>query len=389
MLFKGRVRSGIALLIFSLILYAGEGGARNERDKSPHYQIWGYYPYWMKDEWRKIDLGLFNQVLFFDVPVSGEGRNLHAIDWPGKWQQLIVAAKKSGTRLQPTFTLFDAKEFERIFSDPNQRELLQADMLAMVQQAGSSGLQLDVEIFSAVSVTSSTGFRLFLKSIKRGLAAKKKALSLFVLSEDRAGLYDRKSLLIPDYIVIQGYDAHWKESPKAGPVAQLDGSMAASWESSLNYFLSLGVPRHKIMMSVPFFGYEWPTASDAVGALTRGAGSEISFAPLPIDLVPAVKASAVERIRQYGSRRDPATGSPYYVYRDETGWFQGWFEDEVSLSAKFEFIKKQRLAGVAVFSLGYDAGNFQDLLRSHFRPPHSRKAPSNSGNSYSGPAQGR
>jgi spore germination protein len=312
-------------------------------------------------------LGFFDQVLFFDVPVRGEGLALQTSGWPRNWKKLIAAAEKGGTRLQPTFTLFDAKEFERIFSNQSQRKLLQADMLALIDQTDSSGLQLDFEIFSAVSGTSSDGFRLFLKSIKHELANREKALSLFVLAEDSAGLYDSESLLSPDYIVIQGYDAHWKGSRNAGPVAQLRGNMADSWESSLQYYLSLGVPRNKILMSVPYFGYEWPTVSDAAGVLTRGTGSEISYAPLPINLVSEIKASAMARIKQYGARRDPATGSPYYVFKDGTGWFQGWFEDDASLSAKFEFVKKQRLAGVAVFPLGYDDGNFQHLLRSHFR----------------------
>jgi len=51
----------------------------------------------------------------------------------------------------------------------------------------------------------------------------------------------------------------------------------------------------------------------------------------------------------------------------ELAGLQGWFEDDASLSAKFDFVKKQRLAGIAVFSLGYDSGNFQPLLRRYFR----------------------
>lgn len=367
MLFKERIRVWIAFLVFSLLICIGEGCARNEMCRPVHHQIWGYYPYWIKDEWQKVDLGLFDQVLLFEIPVSVKGLDLQASDWPKESQRLMVTAKKNGTGLQPTFTLFDVREFEQIFSNPNQRKSLQTDMLALIDQADSSGLQLDFEIFNPVSNLSSDGFRLFLKSLKLELVKRKKALSLFVLTEDRAGLYDNESLMNPDYIVIQGYDAHWKESLNAGPIAQLRGPMAESWESSLKHYLSLGVPRNKILMSVAFFGYEWPTNSDAAGSLTRGAGSEISFAPLPANLVPEIKSSAMTRIRQYGSRRDPATGSPYYVFKDETGWFQGWYEDEESLSAKFEFVKEQRLAGVAVFPLGYDNGHFQQMLRHHFR----------------------
>jgi hypothetical protein len=248
MLFKGRVRGGISLLIFSLILYVGEGCAGNEMCKPLHYQIWGYYPYWLKDEWQKIDLGLFDQVLFFDIPVSAKRQVVQISGWPGNWQELMVAAKNTGTRLQPTFTLFDAAEFERIFSNRKQRKLLQSDMLALIDQADSGGLQLDFEIFSPVAARSVKGFRLFLKSLKRELARRKKSLNLFVLAEDSAGLYDRKSLMNPDYIVIQGYDAHWKESTDAGPIVLLRGSMAVSWESSLKHYFSVTNGRQLAML---------------------------------------------------------------------------------------------------------------------------------------------
>lgn len=362
-LFNGKISEIPTLVIFSLMLFISGIFFHIEAQKP--LQIWGYYPYWLKDEWKKIDLKLYDQVLFFDIPISSDSHVLQSSGWPEKWQQLIAAAK--GTRLQPTFTLFDAKQFEQIFSNQHQRDRLQAEMTAMADQTACSGLQLDFEIFGTVSKASADGFRLFIKSLKHELDRRKKLLSLFVLTEDSAQLYDKKTLMNADYIVIQGYDAHWKGSSNAGPVALLHGSTADSWDSSLKHFLSLGVARNKILMSVPYYGYEWPTVSDAPGAPTRGAGREISFAPLPFGLVPEVATSATERIKQYGFKRDPESGSPYYVYKDDTGWHQGWFEDDASLSAKFEFIKKQQLAGVAVFSLGYDGGHFQDMLRRYFR----------------------
>ena len=389
MLLKKSVCGRIFLFINFLMLVAGANCSAFEILKPTQYQIWGYYPYWIKGEWRKIDLALYDQLLFFEIPVHAGKIFLHSNGWPGNWKKLIAAAKKNGTRLQPTFTLFDAKEFEQIFSDKNQRKMLQAEMMALLDQADSSGLQLDFEIFDPVSVASVAGYRQFLSALKGELVSRQKALSLFVLSEDSAGLNDKNSLRAADFIVIQGYDAHWKESLKAGPVSQLHGRMAVSWESSLNHYLALDVPRNKILMSVPYFGYEWPTATEAVGALTRGVGSEISFAPLPANLVPEVKASALERIRQYGRKRDTTTGSPYYIFRDGTGWFQGWFEDKASLSAKFEFIKKQKLAGIAVFPLGYDGGNFQHLLRHYFRSPDSLPSFSKPSHSDNAQAPGR
>jgi spore germination protein YaaH len=356
-------QKGIALLIFMLICSISINFIHTEMAKPA--QIWGYYPYWLKDEWKKIDLALYDQVLFFEIPLSTDKQLMLGSDVLKDWRELAKTAKNKGSHLQLTFTLFDMQQFNQIFSSEELRRRLQDEMINLTEQTACSGLQLDFEIFGAVSKTSANGFRQFLKSLKHDLA--EKTLSLFVLTEDSAGLYDKNSLMIPDYIVIQGYDAHWKKSANAGPVSLLHGSMADSWDTSLKHFLSLGVPRNKILMSIPYYGYEWPTINDAPGALTRGEGREISFAPLPAGLVPEIQTSATERIQQYGLRRDVASGSPFYVFRDETGWKQGWFEDETSLSAKFNFINEQHLAGVAVFSMAYDGENFQGLLRRHFR----------------------
>jgi spore germination protein YaaH len=356
-------QKGIALLIFMLICSISINFFRIETAKPA--QIWGYYPYWLKDEWKKIDLALYDQVLFFEIPLNPDNQFVPGNEVLKDLQELAKTAKNKGSHLQLTFTLFDIQKFDQIFSNEALRRRLQDEMIYLTDHSACSGLQLDFEIFGAVSKKSVDGFHLFLKSIKHDLADK--TLSLFVLTEDAAGLYDQNSLMIPDYIVIQGYDAHWKKSANAGPVSLLHGNMADSWDTSLKHFLSLSVPRNKILMSTPYYGYEWPTINDEPGALTRGEGREISFAPLPAGLVPEIQTSATERIRQYGLRRDVASGSPYYVFKDETGWKQGWFEDEISLSAKFNFINEQHLAGVAVFSMAYDGENFQGLLRRHFR----------------------
>lgn len=369
------IKNSFTVLLFFLFL----GGSATQSGSSQpfHYQIWGYYPYWNKTEWQKIDLSIFDQILFFEIPVSSGEWIAQTNGWPENWGGLISSAKKNGVLIQPTFTLFNNTEFERIFSSPEQRKLFQTQLLAVLERTEASGLQLDFELFSTVSKNSKNEYKLFLKSIKNALAARNKKLSIFVLTEDSAGLHDATALENADFIIIQGYDAHWKGSTNAGPVAELHGKSPDSWDSSLAHYLSLHVPRRKILMSVPFFGYEWPTKSAAAGSPTRGIGREISFAPLPDGLIPEIKASAMERIRQYGVRRDTTTQSPYYVFQDETGWFQGWFEDETALSAKFEFVKNERLAGIAVFPLGYDGENLEPLLRRHFR-----QTASNLGNSY-------
>ncbi len=141
-----------------------------------------------------------------------------------------------------------------------------------------------------------------------------------------------------------------------------------TWERTLEHYLRLGAPRHKIIFGVPLYGYEWPTESAAVGARTLGKGREITYAVLDAQLLPNIRIGARSQAALHGLRRDAASGSPYYAYQEPSGgWRQGWFEDERSLTAMFDFVKRQQLAGIAVFPVGYDDGAFDALLRRTFK----------------------
>jgi spore germination protein YaaH len=62
---------------------------------------------------------------------------------------------------------------------------------------------------------------------------------------------------------------------------------------------------------------------------------------------------ALEQAAEHGARRDPASGVPWYSYRDADGWWQGWFEDAESLRAKYDFVRSRGLGGIAIFPLAY------------------------------------
>jgi spore germination protein YaaH len=160
---------------------------------------------------------------------------------------------------------------------------------------------------------------------------------------------------------VQGYDAAWTGSRAAGPVAPLRGRSAVTWERGLDDALRLGVARERILFSVPFFGYEWPTGSARPYAATRGPGRTTTFAAVDAQRLPAIRIDAQARIARFGARRHLSSGAPYYVFADRDGWWQGWYEDEWSLARKLAFVKREGLAGVAAFAYGYDGGALSGL----------------------------
>ena len=127
-----------------------------------------------------------------------------------------------------------------------------------------------------------------------------------------------------------------------------------------------GVPGEKIVMSVPYFGYEWPTASDAVRSRTRGPGRSLTLAPVDSANGGANRISARLRAAEHGLLRDSLSQVPYYVYSDSSGTWQGWFEDEHSLSGKYRFVQNNGLRGVAIFPLAYGDEATHNTLRDAF-----------------------
>jgi spore germination protein YaaH len=341
--------------------------ARSERPPS-RPQVWGYYPWWLNDHWHSLDLSLYDRLQFFEVEIDAEGRLGQSSGWPQRWDRLRATTRVRGLDLDVTVTLFSAARFEHVFADPARRQQLWSDMLRLA--AGAQGLHLDVEIFDGVSAEALRGYREFCAALRAGLDRQdaRKTLSAFGVMGATVDLYDSTTLAHFDYVVVQGYDSHHRRSARSGPVAPLRGPFEITWEKTLEHYLRLGAPRHKIVFGVPFYGYEWPVESADVGARTLGAGREITYALLDAQLLPNIRIGAHAQAERHGARREAASGSAYYAYREASGtWRQGWFEDEASLAAKFDFVKQQGLAGIAIFPLGYDAGAFDDLLRRSFR----------------------
>jgi spore germination protein YaaH len=82
--------------------------------------------------------------------------------------------------------------------------------------------------------------------------------------------------------------------------------------------------------------------------------------------LPEMQVASQDRIREFGMARDTLSRSPYYQFEDSTGWYQGWYEDSVSLDDKYGFVAREGLAGIAIFPIGYDDGVMDMLLAERF-----------------------
>ena len=102
-----------------------------------------------------------------------------------------------------------------------------------------------------------------------------------------------------------------------------------------------------------------------MGAPTRGPGRVVPLTAAADVLPPLPRA--FERAAEHGTRRDPESGTPWYTFEAEDGWVQGWFEDAESLRAKYDFVRRRGLGGIAVFPLAYGTTDLWGDLRRTLR----------------------
>jgi spore germination protein len=327
----------------------------------------GYVAWWMPDSWRTLALEKFDRLLFFDLMFDASGEISERHGWPENWNELRAAALLSQTPLDLTLTCTDPLIYNRLFGSPAAVNILLEQAVALAAQDGVAGLQLDVEIYQGAKPAAIQAYRAFTRALSEQLhtATPGRTLSVFFPMGAEADIYDAPTLAQIDQVILQGYDSHWLEGPHAGPVAPLGGPEAVTWEKALAKGQSLGVPRERMILSFPLYGYEWPVKSAKLRSATAGKGKQAMFGQVAAGAHDEPKISLQERVKKYGATFDPLSASSHYRYKGNDGrYYEGWFEDWWSLLRKVDFLQAEAAGGIALFALGYDDGELvEHLLR--------------------------
>ena len=294
-----------------------------------------------------MPLGALQRLALFDATIDADA-NIAARDW-----RKLAPATQLPRDL--TLTLFDPAQFDALFTDPERRARLLANVVALIEQRFVDGIHLDIEGYAEARPAAIAGFRQWLAAVDDERRKHGKRLSAFFPASDTFRPYDRDAAARMDYWVAQIYDAHWPESKVTGPLVTRHPENAAAVPRALARLEALGVPTRRVLLSVPLYGWEWPADSAQPGAATTGRARLLTFTDTPAELMPNDRLAATHLARKHGLRRD-AEESPHYAYWDGTQWRQGWYEDVRSLTRKLAHEREQGYAGLAFFPLGYDKG---------------------------------
>jgi spore germination protein YaaH len=331
------------------------------RDRIPSREVFGYHPYWMGTSWQNYNFDLISTLAYFSAEANTNGSlgNLHG--WP--ITGLINEAHDHGTNVVLCVTLFSSSGIETLLSNTTYRQNLIDNLLAQVQAGNADGVNVDFESFPASQKENMVTFITDLtETFHSEIPGSQVTLAMPAVDWNDAWDYNALAT-ISDGLFIMGYAYHWSGSSTSGPVSPLTGPGYTLTWTVLDYLEKTNFQADKLILGIPYYGYEWPTTSSAPGAATTGTGVSKTYSEMePLAL-------------SFGKQWHESSQTPWYYYQD-SNWNQGWYDDSLSLSLKYDFALYHDLKGIGMWALGYDGTNPElwELLYAKFSgglPPTS------------------
>jgi len=216
-------------------------------------RVYGYLPYWQSIDLASFRWDLVTDVIAFSVDVGTSGSIVNPRALPGA--ALLSTAHAHGVRVHLCATLFNGStgsEIPAFLGSAAARANAATELAALTPD----GLNLDFEF---VPGASRDAFTAFVQQVRAALPPTAE-LTLAMPSTTAYSGYDVPALAAAaDRLLLMEYQYHWSGSGAAGAVAPLDVVQQA-----VDGYLSRA-PAASFAMGVPYYGYEWPTTSIAMG----------------------------------------------------------------------------------------------------------------------------
>ena len=314
------------------------------------HAVYGFVPYWELGALDHADYTDTSVLAYYGVEVGATGGILHSgngwIDLAAPaFSSFVTSAHQAGDRVLLTASTTDPGVVHDLARSPSSTGARLGEQLAAVALAGHlDGIDLDIE---GRSTNDRAGFVRFVSSLTQAFHAAdptgQVALDTYPQSAAYAGDFFDVAKLAPevDTVVVMAYDmvdpaAASANSPLASP------TLGLSDVGSLLGYVKV-VPAAKLVLALPFYGYDFTTASSAPGAAALTSPTAVTYASIIAAGHPA--------------RWDSASETPYAVYKNGQSWHEIWYDDPVSLAVKTALAADLGLGGVGAWALGQQGGS--------------------------------
>ncbi len=319
----------------------------------PDKQVFGWHPYWMGSAYQHYHYNLLSVVSYFSYeldPKTGGYKTIH------NWREtgLVDSAHSANPDCKVLLTVsnFGATNNAEFLSNSKAQATFMDTLVSLLKLKGADGVNID---FENVPKRQRDDLTNFIDDLEQRLHKENEdyMVTLAVYAVDVNEVFDIQHLNpVVDLFVIMGYDFHGSWG-NAGPVAPLESGKIwwkYNLETAVSHYLDRGAPKKKLLLGLPYYGGQWITPDLTIPSTGKDQyQGAVTYRKLRED-------SLTYALKQL----DTISKSGYAAYLDAVTYRQYWFEDDTSLSIKYDYVLEQGIGGIGVWALGYDHG-YDDL----------------------------
>ena len=307
-------------------------------------KVFGWHPYWASaSAYLSYDYSQLTHIAYFSYEtdtLTGGYKTINGWDHT----PVIEYAHQRGVKVLLTVTNFGTAANHALLRDTLRQINMIQTIITLLKSRNGDGVNFDFELVSLAHRSDLVAFiRRAAKTIRAEVPGAE--ITMATPAVDWNGSWDLSALAgICDYLIVMGYDYYWSGSTTSGPVSPMAGENY-NVTRSVDTYLTSGVPSHKLLLGIPWFGYNWPVSGTVRKAAATGKATSLT-------------AVAAELLAQnYGKTFDQATKVPWISYKDGSNQYrQVWYDDVMSYGYKFELVIHSNLAGIGIWALSYENG---------------------------------
>ena len=323
-----------------------------EKDSiDPKYQVISWHPYWMEDAYKYYNHDLLTMLSFYSYdidPATGLNKNYDILEkFITDSVPKFVKNQNEDVEVLLSITLFGSDNNELFLGNREAQNNFIDELLDVMKRGGFNGVDVN---FEQIPPLYSDFFNLFIKKLSSRLSLEPDGYSLILdvpYFNDQNTFNYKELYRHVSYFNIMGYDFSGEHSDFPGSIAPLNSmTNLPSLETAVNDFLNLDIPPSHLILSLPLYGVTWDITD-----LNLGSISYVESQPY-YEILASYDT-------EYNPYYDPISASFFYVVNDSEGTKICWFENEVSLDIKYQWLKTKQLGGVGLWAIGYSQGSKQ------------------------------
>ncbi len=315
-------------------------GARYLVRLSQKVNVMGIQPYWMEQDYTTYNFNALSTYSFLGYLVDGQTGRIQ----PAFQQDQVKSipdAVSAGCNLQFLFLDKKSSNILALLKSKNAQAVFSDSLARLLAQQKADGVTI---YFQALPDHQRTAFSNFIITLSGALkkANENFKINVVVPPYDPSYNYDLRAL--HSYVDLFIIDFTQAGGETAGPLAPLDGNPSKSLSGAISRYLQGDIPPSQVSLLLPYYGAVWKKGRDGnPDVFSRYVTYSDIRKQYPSDTVPIF---------------DETTATFFIEVKDQYGVVKEeiWFDDGISMSMKYDFVLKNKLGGIALWTLGADNG---------------------------------